>query len=118
MKHNIELWAELKHVRENCDVKINDLEQYGRKNMMRIEGIELSDDESPTQLTKKVTDTLNSMGAEVTAEDFFRLHRSGRAHMKNGRRVAQSIVRFKSSKRDILGRRRRGRSAPNLSGLT
>ena len=76
--------------------KIDDLEQYGRKNSLRIEGIEISDNETNAILTQKVASTLHSMGAEVTPSDFFRLHRSGKPHTKGGRRIAQTIVRFTS----------------------
>ena len=96
VQRNIELAGELKEVRHDFEIKIDDLEQYGRKNSLRIEGIEVCENESNTQLTKKVAEVLNVMGANITPNDFFRLHRSGRPHMRNGKRVAQTIVRFKS----------------------
>ena len=96
VKQNVNLSSEVKRLTDNVFVKIDDLEQYDRKNNIRIEGIELSENETNAQLTKKVTDTLNSMGAEVTASDYFRLHRSGTPHTKNGKKIAQTIVRFRS----------------------
>ena len=34
------------------------------------------------------------MGAKISAEDVFRLHRSGKVHTRNGKKVAQVIMRF------------------------
>ena len=94
VQRNVELSIELKDLRDDVVVKIDDLEQYGRKNSLRIEGVAIADKESNEQLTKKVIDTLNEMGANVTSEDIFRLHRSGKPYTRGGRRVAQTIVRF------------------------
>ena len=96
VQRNVELSGELQHLRESTHVGVDDLEQYGRKNNLRIEGIVVGDEETPAQLTAKVAETLNAMGAEVTPDDFFRLHRSGKTRMVDGRRVAQTIVRFRS----------------------
>ena len=96
VQRNVQVSDELNQLRERSYVKIDDLEQYGRKNSLRIEGIAVADKETSSQLTDKVVATLNSMGAAVTSSDFFRLHRSGKPHTKGGRRVAQTIVRFQS----------------------
>ena len=96
VQRNVELSSELKTLRDDMEERIDDLEQYGRKNSIRIEGISITDSETNLQLAEKVVNTLNEMGAAVTQEDFFRLHRPGKPHMKDGRRVAQTIVRFRS----------------------
>ena len=96
VQRNVELSDEIQHLRESTYMHLDDLEQYGRKNSLRIEGIEVSEMETNAQLTEKVAKSLNSMGANVSPSDFFRLHRSGKTHTKNGRRVAQTIVRFQS----------------------
>ena len=97
VQRNVQLADELKLARENCDEKIDDLEQYGRKNSLRVEGIEVSQNETNADLTIKVAKALNSLGAKVTSTDFFRLHRSsGSRTTKDGRVVSQCIVKFNS----------------------
>ena len=84
-RRNVELACDVKTLREDHAIKIDDLEQYGRKNSLRIEGIALSDNETNAQLTKQVAESLNEMGAKVTPNDFFRLHRSSKPFIRNGR---------------------------------
>lgn len=61
-------------------VKVDDGEQYQRKQSLRIEGIEILPGETNKNLTSKVVSTLNGFGAKISDRDIFRLHRSGRKH--------------------------------------
>ena len=78
-------------------IQIDDLQQYSRKYSLHIEGIEMMENETNVMLSKKVEETLNSLGANVSSADFVRLHRSSQPRkMKNGRTVAQTIVKFRN----------------------
>jgi hypothetical protein len=99
VQQNVKLAADL-HVTNKkfdaLDIKLDDLEQYGRKMCLRVEGIEVKEKESNSNLTTKVIDCLNEIGANVSQSDFSRLHRSGKPIMRDGRLVAQTIVKFTS----------------------
>ena len=95
VKRNIELTEELRNTREYLEIKIDDNEQYSRKDSLRIEGIEYVPGETHQDLGKKIVDSLGSLGANVTLQDFHRYHRSSRPRtLENGRVVAQTIVRY------------------------
>ena len=97
VQHNVKLASDIATTRESLDVRVDDLEQHGRKMCLRIEGIEVSDDETNEDLADKMESALASLRADVSRADFVRWHRSGRPRTTDdGRRVAQTIVRFKS----------------------
>lgn len=113
VRRNIEISSELKTTRSELAnlqkafsklqgehnalvVKVDDCQQYTRKQCLRIEGIETLPNENNDKLWSKAVSTLNSFGAKIRDTDIFRLHRSGKPHKskKDGVRVAQTIVRF------------------------
>ena len=95
VQRNVQLADELKLARENCEEKIDNLEQYTRKDSLRIEGIDYADDETPQALGTKIVKALKSIGAKVSVGDFHRYHRSGPSRtLSDGRTVSQTIVRF------------------------
>ena len=97
IRRNIQLSAKVDEIHDSLTIAIDDQQQYSRKNSLRIEGINASTSESNAELSTEVAKALNSLGADVDTSDFFRLHRSGRPHKsKDGRLVAQCIVRFNS----------------------
>ena len=97
VQRNIQLQSDIATAHVNLETRIDDLEQHGRKMCLRSEGIEIEPNETNAALTKKVEASLNSFGANVTSADFVRLHRSSRPRTtKDGRRVAQTIVRFRN----------------------
>ena len=73
----------------------DDLEQYGRRYNVRIEGIEYDERETTEQLKVKVENTLKRIGVEVKPDILDRFHRSGKPYSKNGKRYAQTIIRFR-----------------------
>ena len=83
-------------MREEFNKKIDNIEQRSRKVNLRIEGIEVTDGETNANLTDKITKALNTMGTKVSGEDIFRAHRSGRTITRDNKRVAQTIVSFRS----------------------
>ena len=97
VRRSVLLSSKLAESHDSLSNSIDDLEQYGRKNSLRVEGIEVSQNETNADLTIKVAKALNSLGAKVTSTDFFRLHRSsGSRTTKDGRVVSQCIVKFNS----------------------
>ena len=100
VQRNVKLESDIVTTRNDLNIRVDDLEQHGRKMCLRIEGIEISADfETNAELTDKVETALTSLGADVTSADFIRLHRSSRARTTaDGRRVAQTIVRFRDWK--------------------
>ena len=97
-QRNVQLASQLNKNQEDFEVKIDDIEQYGRKSSLRIEGIKVTPDETNDQLKDSVLAELNTMGANITKSDIWRLHRSGKPHRDRdtGELVAQSIVKFAS----------------------
>ena len=95
VQRNLKLESDIATIHSNLDTRIDDLEQHGRKMCLRIEGIEVEENESNSILTTKVEKTLQLLGAKVSKADFVRLHRSSRTRLSDGRKVAQTIVRFR-----------------------
>ena len=73
----------------------DDLQQYGRRTNVRIEGIEYEKNETAAQLKRKIETALSSVGVDIKDDTFGRFHRSGRPYTKNGKTFAQAIVRFR-----------------------
>ena len=79
----------------NLEIECDNLQQFGRKSNIRIEGIEIIQNEDNGKLQQQVIESLNNLGAELKPGDIFRLHRSGKPHhSKDGREVAQTIIKF------------------------
>ena len=95
VRRNIVLAAKLSELEESVSVKLDDSEQYSRKDSLRIEGIQFSSDETNASLKSAVIKTLGDLGAKVSNSDIFRLHRSSKPRKRDdGRIVAQTIVKF------------------------
>ena len=74
----------------------DDLEQYGRRMSVRIEGIEVKENETNDDLRAMVTEEMSKLGVSLRDEDIVRLHRSSRPSMKDGVTTAQTIVKVAS----------------------
>ena len=99
---NIKLRQEADKANVKLDGKINQLEQYGRRNNVRIDGIENSNDETPAMTTKLVVQKMNDNieGLGLQESDIDTAHRIGKEKMGNKRQI---IVKFISRmKRDNL----------------
>ena len=80
---------------DDSEVAHDDLENYGRRMNIRIEGIEYDNDETPDQLYEKVKGCLQEVDINVKKTDIVRFHRSGPPQRKQGRpTTAQTIVKF------------------------
>ena len=81
------------------DRKNDDLEQYGRRTSLRIDGLEFNEGESVSQCEDKVKSYLKEyLKLDVIDGEFDRIHRIGKV-MKvegSGKNVKQIIVKFKS----------------------
>ena len=85
---------ELKEQLEHTNIQHDDLEQYGRRMHVRIEGLEFKEEETPDQLFDQVKTALHSVGVPVAAADVVRFHRSSRAVTRDGKLVKQTIIKF------------------------
>ena len=75
-KHNVELRSEIIE-------KTNALEQYSRKDSLRLEGLPIAPNEDNDSLKTTVVNKLSELGVELEDSDIFRLHRSGKPHPMN-----------------------------------
>ena len=106
VKHVAHLTAKLdeaqdviKTLREEIDtikVDADDLQQYGRRLNVRIEGIEYVRGESEDELYEKVKENLSEVDVKIKKRDVIRFHRSAAPKRNNydGRLCAQVIVKF------------------------
>ena len=78
------------------------LEQYTRKESVRIVGLKEDKDED---VEKKVLDVFQAAGADIKADDITAVHRTGRGGMGQNRHV---LVRFLSRKKkhDVMSKRK------------
>ena len=93
------------------DVRIDDCEQYSRKDSLRIEGIPYQTGETNPELKDKVLTELQKLGASVNKTDIHRLHRSsGPRTSTDGSVTAQTIVKFTnwSARSSVYGTRFKG----------
>ena len=85
---------------DNMKMSLNDLEQYGRRNSLRINNLKLNCNGEEPDLTRAVVNFLNSVvliddrdGFKLAASDVERCHPLGRINRAGNR---QSLVKFKS----------------------
>lgn len=91
---NQRLKREIDREKQQTQLKLNDMEQYGRRNNIRIDGIENKDGEIADETTKVVIQKLNTKmkNLNITEKDIDACHRIGET--KSGKR--QIIVKFVS----------------------
>ena len=63
--------------------KTNTLEQYSRKDCLRLDGFPISPNEDNASLQATVITKLHEMGVEIGNSDIFRMHRSGKPYPMN-----------------------------------
>ena len=80
---------------ERCE----ELEQYGRRDCLRIHGVEVAEDgteETADDVFQKVGVIAAEVGVTLNKHDVYRAHRIGKVVEKNGKRTKQIIVKFRS----------------------
>ena len=76
--------------------KIDDLEQYGRRESLRFSGFEVKENESKEECESKVKIYIKDcMNVDIEESEFNRIHRIGPEINKNGKAFQQIIVKFK-----------------------
>ena len=76
--------------------KIDDLEQYGRRESLRFSGFEVKEIESKKECQSKVKSYIkNCLNVDIEESEFNRIHRIGPKISKNGKTFQQIIVKFK-----------------------
>ena len=106
---NEKLVDQIKKVNDTAEDRINELEQYGRQNNLRINGIPEDEDvdETAERTTRKVAETLNRaiVDLNLARYDFDIAHRLGQKRPGSCRPI---IVKFQSRmKRDVILRNRK-----------
>ena len=76
------------------DIALDDLEQYGRRMAIRIEGITWKEEETNVELETKVVEELGKSGVVLEPRDIIRLHRSSKPKEKDGVVTKQTIVKL------------------------
>ena len=78
------------------DKKIDDLEQYGQRQCLRIDGVECKgkDDESSANIVVVVEDLMKEVGLNITPQDIDRAHRIGPVYHRDGKRYQTIIAKF------------------------
>ena len=108
-----QLEGSLKMSQARCNFlerKTDDLEQYGRRLCIRIDGVEVNEDETAEECTGKVLNMLQKSDVEVSNKDIDRAHRIGskRTVSADGKKVQQIIVKFLTwQKRNVVYRSRK-----------
>ena len=74
----------------------DDLEQYGRRLCIRIDGVEFNEDEIAEECTGKVLNMLQKSDVKISDKDSDQAHRiaSKRTVSVDGKKVQQVIVKF------------------------
>jgi len=78
----------------DTNIEHDNLENYGRRLNVRFEGLEHSAEETSDQLFAQIKSALQSVDIPLEKEDVVRFHRSGPAVRRDGKTVAQTIVKF------------------------
>ena len=90
-----------------------DLEQYGRRTSLRIDGLEVSETESPSECESKVKTYISEvLKSEIDENDYDRVHRIGKKVEEFGKSFQQVIVKFKGFSYRTKVYRSRPRSGP------
>lgn len=80
------------------DIAIDDLEQYGRRMCVRVEGVPWAEGETNEELQDTLVAEFGKLGVVVEPRDIVRLHRSSKPkEVKRGNKVVvtkQAIIRF------------------------
>ena len=76
------------------DIALDDLEQYGRRHNVRVEGLTWTEGETNLDLEEKVIEAFGKQGVVVEPRDIIRLHRSSKAKDDNGVVTKQTIVKL------------------------
>ena len=75
--------------------KIDDLEQYGRRESLRFSGFEVKENEFKECESKVKSYIKNCLNVDTEESEFNRIHRIGPKINKNGKAFQQIIVKFK-----------------------
>ena len=77
--------------------KVDDQEQYGRRESLRLSGFEMKKNESKEECEHVAKSYIkNSLNVDIEESVFNRIHRIGPKINKNGKTFQQIIVKFKS----------------------
>ena len=82
------------HVALLHERKMDDMEQVSRKVNLRLKGIELSKNDSPTLLMEKIMKELNDAEVDIPTYEIDRCHRIGDRYHYNGKTYQDVLIKF------------------------
>ena len=88
---NLLLHAIFKNKISSLEFDINDLEQYGRRQNLEIQGIPMSDNENDAETENKVLTVLKKIVENISHDDIDIAHRLGKSKTN---KTPNIIVRF------------------------
>lgn len=132
VKHTNELMKEVAHLRnllmerdqkidaltkniEDMEIKYDELEQYSRRNSMRIEGIPETQGEDPYEVVVKLANETLNVDPPLSADDIDRTHRVGRREEGKTRPLLVKMATYR--KRQVMMSKRttlHSRSGPKV----
>ena len=91
--------AELRRHLITADRRIDDLEQYGRRQNIRVENLTWIEGESAEQLESSLIEEFEKGGVKISDRDIIRLHRSSKPkEQKDGSFTKQCIIKLSNWK--------------------
>ena len=95
------------------DRKIDDQEQYSRRQCLRIKGFEVNENESTKDCEKIVKDYIKNLKVDIEDREYDRIHRIGKIQNNNGKSVQSIIVKFKGfqSRTDVYRARSKNKDS-------
>ena len=103
--------AVLKEKIVDVNIEHDNLESYGRRMNARIEGLEFREGETSDELFTKIESALRSVDVTLQKNDLVRWHRTSAPVRRDGKMVAQTIVKFSrwSQRREVHFANKRAR---------
>ena len=90
------LQKHVNNLKDMCDSKLDDLEQYGRRQCLRIDGVAFKEGERPSEVLTKVKELLVKSESVIPDDCLDRAHRIGKPYKDrtSGIRNQSIIVKF------------------------
>lgn len=103
------LQKQVYNLKQMCNGKMDDLEQYGRRQCLRIDGIAYAAKEEASAVMSKVKDLIKESGADIPDVCLDRAHRIGKPYVNRKTKVKQQgiIVKFSTFRHRTLFYRNR-----------
>lgn len=82
------------HFAELHDRKLDDMEQFSRKVNLRLKGIEVLRNDSPTAIMEVIKQELSINEVNIPDSEIDRCHRDGKQYVRNGKTYQDVLIKF------------------------